>query len=74
MAASICKANGVRLCSAAEDKGKVTSGSGCGIDIKVMGTSTPCAEGFIAMWGSGQGNTQCLVKTNTKPSVRCCAK
>lgn len=74
MAASICQANGARLCSVAEVKGKVTSGSGCGIDNKVMWTSTPCADGFMAARGSGLGNTQCLAKTSTKPSVRCCAE
>ena len=50
-AEDVCIANGARLCSVIEIKGKVAVGSGCGIDFKTVWTSTPCVKGFMAIKG-----------------------
>ena len=68
-----CSANGARLCSVEEMKGKVAVGSGCGMDFKTVWTSTPCANGFMAIKGNGSGHAQCLPLSDSAPSVRCCA-
>ena len=73
VAAATCAANGARLCTAAELRGKVAAGSGCGMDGRFTWTGTACAEGFVAARGNGRGSTKCLRASDTSPSIRCCA-
>ena len=72
-AEDVCIANGARLCSVEEIKGKVAVGSGCGMDFKTVWTSTQCVKGFMAIKGNGAGAAQCLAPSSSAPSVRCCA-
>ena len=74
-----CHSQGARLCTAAELRGGVAAGSGCGLDGARVWSADFCGDGddhFLAVRGSGGGATateeECL-HTDALLPPRCCA-
>lgn len=79
-AATLCEQLGARLCTVTELSVDTARGTGCGLDIRYVWTSTPCAEGDTGrMQHTGKRTAmapQCVdahTLSDTRSSVRCCA-
>jgi len=72
-AESTCEAAGARLCTADEMSSKVTTGTGCNMDLTNVWTSSSCGNSaYKAANGGGNGAFECVGSTSYK-AVRCCA-
>jgi len=74
-AARACASLGARLCSSKELSDNEAVGTGCGLDMKPVWSSTECSGGFQQVAGSNAAIVnKCVPRTQSDlASVRCCA-
>lgn len=79
-AEEVCRAAGARLCTEPEVSAGSTRGTGCGLDNRLIWTSTECANGEFCSSGHflRLGNGQPIPSSRSMPrkqvfGVRCCA-